>query len=186
MNPRSVLLIAWLTLMWVALWGDPAPGTVLGGLLVATAIALAVPPRHPEHGVQIHPWAALRFVVFVAWSLVVSTWDVVLVVLAPRGRLRAGIVAVPLRGVSDGVTTVVANSITLTPGTFTVEVVTEPSTIVYVHALSLGELDDLRADVLHLEAVAIRAFGSDADIAALRAELTGAPPAATDDREEAS
>ena len=62
MNLRSVLLVAWLTLMWVVLWGDAAPGTVLGGVLVSTAITLAVPPRQPEKGAQIHPWGTLRFV----------------------------------------------------------------------------------------------------------------------------
>jgi len=169
-NPRSVLLIAWLTLMWVTLWGDVSAGTVLGGFLVATAIALAVPPRHPEEGTYVHPWGTVKFVAFVAWSLVVSTFDVAVTVVAPRNRIRSGIVAVPLRGVSDGVTTAVANSITLTPGTLTVEVATEPTTVVYVHNLSVDDPAGMRADILHLEALAIHAFGSAADIAALRRE----------------
>jgi len=166
--PRGVLLVAWLTLMWVTLWGDVAIGTVLGGVLVSVAIVLAVPPRRPDQSNHIHPIGVIRFVLFVGWNLLLSTLDVALIVLAPRDRVRSGIVAVPLRGVSDGVTTAVANSITLTPGTLTVEVITEPTTIVYVHALAVDDLANMRAEILHLEAVAIRAFGSKADIDALR------------------
>lgn len=40
--------------------------------------------------------------------------------------MEPGIVATPIRGLSDQLTTMVANSITLTPGTLTVEVSRSP------------------------------------------------------------
>ena len=61
---------------------------------------------------------------------------------------------------------------------------TEPTTIVYVHALSLGEPEDLRADVLHLEAVAIRAFGTTPT--SPRCGPSSPTASSSDDREEAS
>jgi multicomponent Na+:H+ antiporter subunit E len=64
---------------------------------------------------------------------------------------------------SDGIVTVVANAVTLTPGTLTVDV-HEPGDdtppTIYVHVLQFDDVESVRRDVLRLEQLAVRAFGT--------------------------
>ena len=78
----------------------------------------------------------------------------------------AGIVAVPLRGCSDAVATLIADAISLTPGTLTLEVRRDPLTL-YVHALDTRDVEQVQRDVRTLEVLAVRAFGDDAALAGL-------------------
>lgn len=156
----------WLVLVWVALWEEVSPGNVLAGVAVATALLAAFPRGEGLLRGRIRPLATARFVVHFSWKLVEASVIVAWEVVTPRNRINEGIVAVPIHGVSDGLVTVVANGISLTPGTLTLEVDRDP-TVLYVHVLHLRDIEAVRRDVLRLEELAVRAFGSPADIARL-------------------
>jgi len=148
-----------LVVMWVALWGQLSIANVLGGTLVALAVlavAGEVKPR-PVQNFRVVP--ALRYLATFCKQLVMASYQVVLAVLRPD-RVRPGVLAVPLHHVSDAVATLVGNSITLTPGTLTLEVERHDETaVLYVHALDLSNPDAVRADIADLETLAIDAFG---------------------------
>ena len=65
-------------------------------------------------------------------------------------------VACPLLNQTPLVATIVSDAITLTPGTLTLDVRTDP-TVLYVHVLGLGDPDDVRADVKELERLVVGA-----------------------------
>jgi multicomponent Na+:H+ antiporter subunit E len=92
-------------------------------------------------------------------------------VVAPRDRIRTAIVAVPLRGCSDAVVTLIADAISLTPGTLTVEVRREPLTL-YVHALDVRDVGVLQGEVRTLEVLAVKAFGDEDALAGLAVDDT--------------
>jgi multicomponent Na+:H+ antiporter subunit E len=73
---------------------------------------------------------------------------------------------VPLRGASDTLVTVVANSVGLIPGSITVEVDHDPPTL-FVHVLHLRSVEEVRAEIHELEVRAIRAFGAPEAVAGL-------------------
>ncbi len=77
------------------------------------------------------------FVVFLR-DLVVSSIQVARAVISPGDITRPRFVTVPLRVTSDLEITLVANFITLTPGTLTVDVSADRSTLL-VHDLFAGE-----------------------------------------------
>ena len=119
---RAVLLIA----VWVALWGEVSVGNVVSGVLVVAGTDLLFPggPQvvtADEEG-TFRPLPAARFAAVFAWALVTATWQVAVAVARPRLRLAEGIVAVPLVSRSPVIATFVANAISLTPGTLTIEV----------------------------------------------------------------
>lgn len=151
---------ATLTVVWIALWGELTVGNVLGGGLVSCALLLAFPLRRrtTPHG-TLRPLHALRFLAYFVWKLVEASVIVAWEVVTPRNRINEGIVAVPIVGVSDLLATVVANAITLTPGTLTLEYRRDPA-VLYVHVLHLSSVEDVRRDVRYLELLAVRAFGS--------------------------
>jgi multicomponent Na+:H+ antiporter subunit E len=147
-----------LTVIWVALWGDLSVANVASGVLVALGIVVVFDVSHAGQLV-VRPVHATRFALYFAYKLVESTIVVARTVISPRGAVHTGIVAVPLIGCSDAVTTLIADAISLTPGTLTIEVRDDPRTL-YVHALDLRDVDRVQADIRTLHRLAVRAFGT--------------------------
>lgn len=166
-------LILWLTTVWVALWGDLTFANVAGGVLVATALTVLLPAPGDQRRVadgraQVRPLAAIHFAAWFAWKLVEANVIVGWEVLTPRNRINEGVVAVPLHGCSDGLTSLVASCVSLTPGTLVLDVAVDPL-VLYVHVLHLRTIEEVRTEVQTLEHLAIRAFGT----AQARASLAG-------------
>lgn len=183
-------VVAVLAAVWVALWEDVTPANVVSGLLVALAVTALFPNRpDPGSSARIRPVAAARLLGYFLWKLAEANAAVAWEVLTPTNRVNEGIVAIPVRGVSGGITTIVANAISLTPGTLTIDVdVDVDPCVLYIHVLHLRDAEEVRREVLHLEALVIRAFGPADAVARLggrgeRADLT--PSQATEaSREE--
>lgn len=157
-----------LVAFWVALWGQVTVANFVGGVLIAGVVLLAAPLPRPLRGeLVMHPVRIATFVAFFLRELVEASAVVALIVVRRRST-TSGIVAVPLSSDSDALTTIVANTVSLTPGTLTVEVDSNPP-VLYIHVLHLIDIAQVRADVATLERHVTRAFGSEAAIAALAA-----------------
>ncbi|HMQ94306.1 MAG TPA: Na+/H+ antiporter subunit E [Amaricoccus sp.] len=79
--------------------------------------------------------------VYFLWDLLVSSLLVARAVLSPRDITKPRLVTIPLNVKSDAGITMVANFITLTPGTLTVDVSDDRSTLL-VHDLLAGDSGD--------------------------------------------
>lgn len=79
-----------------------------------------------------------RYELILAKEIWFSAITVTKMVFGPIERLRSGFLAVPMDAASDLEITVLANSITLTPGTITVHVEPAKRTIV-IHAIDIGQ-----------------------------------------------
>ncbi len=89
----------------------------------------------------------LRWCGIFAKALVKANIDVAKIVLSPAISIRPGIVAVPMEAETDFEITLLANAITLTPGTITVHV-DQAERMLLVHALDVGDDPDaIRRDV---------------------------------------
>ncbi len=89
---------------------------------------------------------AVLFILFL-WDLVLSSVQVAITVLSPDDISHPRLVTVPLRVRSDWGIAMVANFISLTPGTLSVDVSEDRKTLL-VHSLLAGDTsDDLRKDV---------------------------------------
>lgn len=164
-----VIHLVWLVAVWLALWSDLSVANVAGGVLVATIVVWLFGSRRSGQ-VAFRPVPAVRFALYFLFKLVEASIVVARTVITPRHRIRAGIVAVQLRGCSDAVVTLIANAVSHTPGTLTLEVHREPLTL-YIHVLSLHEVDDVRRDVYTLERLAIEAFGTRAALDGLHDDV---------------
>jgi multicomponent Na+:H+ antiporter subunit E len=143
--------------VWILLWGEPSEANLASGLLtVAVMVAVDSRLRRPRTH-RVHPLAVAVLVADLLGRLVVSSLQVARAVLWPTpARLRAGVVSVPLRTDSPLVATVLADLISLTPGTVTLDVREAPPRLL-VHVLGLGDADALVADMVALEARVLRA-----------------------------
>ena len=88
----------------------------------------------------------VRWIAFLFWELLLANLKMARTVLfTPRDRLRPGIVAVPLDLQTDAEITVLANLVTLTPGTLSIDVSSDRRTL-YVHAVEVGDPEVVRRD----------------------------------------
>jgi multicomponent Na+:H+ antiporter subunit E len=122
------------------------PLTIGFGLISAVIAVLvtrrmdAVDNQHIEFHINI-----FKFFGYLGWLMVEiakSNWAVTKLAMSPQIKLRQHIFEVPYTQKSPLAQTVFANSITLTPGTITVEV--EPEHFI-VHALNYSDDDDMDA-----------------------------------------
>lgn len=79
-------------------------------------------------------------------ELIASALKVAWLVLQPRMRISPAIIAHPLTLTTDAQITLLANMITLTPGTLSVDVSADRKTL-YVHVIDLASKDALIADI---------------------------------------
>lgn len=136
---RRLPTIAWITVVWLALWGDVSVGNVLAGAAIGALLLSVVdlPPRRPAvRGVA--PVPGLRYAAQFVRDLTVATSQVAVQVFWPVHRLRPAVLEVPMRSADPGLLSLVANTITLTPGTLTLDV--DPvRRLLWVHVLHLAE-----------------------------------------------
>ena len=153
----DIVRLLWLLGVWLVLWSDLSIANIVSGLLVAGVVILTFEGWRAGT-VAIRPIRAARFAGHFLYKLVESSVIVAQAVVAPRGRIHTSIVAVPLRGGSDAMLTLVADVVNLTPGTLVLEVGHDPP-MLYLHALDGRDAAHLRRSVHRIEALAINAFG---------------------------
>lgn len=90
--------------------------------------------------------AAVRFAGYFLWQLLLSNLRVAYHVITPHLYMRPGIVAIPLDAKTDQEITLLANLITLTPGTLSLDV-SEDRRFLYVHAMFVDDVESFRADI---------------------------------------
>ena len=146
MNP--VLSAIVLALLWAAITGNfSGLNLLLGAAFGALALFLLrgafVPPR-----AMLKVRQFLSLALLFLYELGASAVRVAVVVLTPnlKTALRPEVVAFPLTVKSDAEITLLANLITLTPGTLSIDV-SEDRSVLYVHVLALSTREALIADI---------------------------------------
>ena len=139
---RIIVPIIFLLALWLLLSGVYKP-LVIGFGVASAALAVYVVRRMDEaddYRVPL-PFRPVRFVLYFLWlmaEIAKATWAVTRVIMSPEAKTRQHLFAVKHSQKSDVAQVIFANSITLTPGTITVE--TEPDRFL-VHALSFSPDD---------------------------------------------
>jgi multisubunit Na+/H+ antiporter MnhE subunit len=151
----------WLLAVWIALFGSFEADVLVGGLVVAGIIAIALrslAPRWPD--ALRHPLEAVGFVGHFFSQMAVATWDVIkTVVVRSPGDLRPAVIAVPLEARTRNEITMLMNAISFTPGTVAMEL---HDGYVSVHVLDTDDPSDVIAEIKTMERRIMAAFGSDA------------------------
>ena len=162
-------LLVWLVLVWILLWGTWSWANLISGTAVALAVTTLLPLPPVVGGTRVRPAALLRYVGWFLVDLVVSAAQVAWRTLSPGGVRNSAIIAVRLRTDSDLLLTVVAESLSLVPGSIVIDLDREGQTIALhvLHVEDLAAVERARARVLRMEERVVRALGTDEDLAAL-------------------
>lgn len=169
MTVKRVAEWVWLATMWVLLWGDLSAANVVGGLLAGGLVIVVVGARASRLSSRVHPVGLVVFLVVFARELLTAVAQVTWQVVAwPNRRFREAVVAYQAAPVSPGLLSILGNTISLTPGTLTLEIDEERHTL-YVHVLHLSDPVEFADGIRVLERAIVRAFASDAETAAAEA-----------------
>lgn len=116
------LLSVLLVVCWLWLNNTLAPGHVLLGAALATAIPFFTRRFWPEPLVIRRPFKVAEYLVVVLYDIIVANLEVAAIILGPLSRVRPAFIRVPLDLKTDFAVTVLASTVTLTPGTVSVEI----------------------------------------------------------------
>lgn len=136
-----IILFAVLFVLWILLTGTDRQELVLGVIVSLILCMFFATGANALGSIRLTPKALLYLVLYLfvfLKELVLSTIDVASRVLSPRLPINPGIVKVRTRLTSPLARLVLANSITLTPGTMTVETSGE---YFYIHWIDIQTED---------------------------------------------
>jgi multicomponent K+:H+ antiporter subunit E len=120
------------------------PGNVLLGLGLGIAIPMITAPYWPDRPRLARPLKIAEFGLIVLWDIVVANFQVASIILFKRNAdIRSAWITVPLDLTAPEAITVLAGTITMTPGTVSAMLCADGRSIL-VHALHADDPDAAR------------------------------------------
>jgi multicomponent Na+:H+ antiporter subunit E len=143
---RVFLFNLLLAVLWAAMVGSVDGVHLMTGFAVGyVALWVARPVLGPTRYFG-KLFEAVRFSAFFIYELVLSNLRVAWDVMTPRAYRRPGVVAIPLEASSDVEITLLANLVTLTPGSLSLDVSPDRGCL-FVHAMFVEDPVQLRSDI---------------------------------------
>lgn len=168
-----LILNVFLALVWAALVGgfslsNLLVGFVLGYLTLYLIRGALGPTNYFYKGVQI-----VRFFAYFLWELIIANLRVARDVLRPGPlRMKPRVIAVPLDHCSDLSITLLANVLSLTPGTLSLDVSSDRC-VLFVHSIHAPDVEEAREQIKS---------GFEQQVLSL---MQGKPTPVTEDKEKA-
>ncbi|MFW5919077.1 MAG: Na+/H+ antiporter subunit E [Halanaeroarchaeum sp.] len=160
-----------LTVVWLFVRGVPLDASaVLGELLLGGTISLVVAwglrrmypgEANVAHGLRAVPLGAIYVATFLR-ELIVGNIDVAYRVLWPTMPIEPVVIYIPLRVERPTAITTIANSISLTPGTLSMDYDDEANAV-YVHTINGVRPEETVAPIRRWEDLALEIFGEEMD-----------------------
>ncbi|MFC4438856.1 MULTISPECIES: Na+/H+ antiporter subunit E [Natrialbaceae] len=153
--------VLWIFVRGIELTLAALVGQFLLGLAVGLPTAFVFRRLYAKHvdfarGVRALPYAGLYLATF-SWEIVRANVDVAYRVLSPGMPIEPEVILVPLRVETDLAITTIANSVTITPGTVTLDYDAETNAL-YVHAIEGRDPEAIAAPIRTWEDYALELF----------------------------
>ena len=138
-----------LTLVWCLLVNEIKLGSVVFGLILGIVIPFATAAYWPNRPRIPRPHLMIGYILIVLWDIVVANVTVAMIVLFKRNdRMQPNWVSIPLDLRTPEAITILAGTITLTPGTVSADISDEGHALL-VHALDAGDPEQVCAEIKH-------------------------------------
>jgi multicomponent K+:H+ antiporter subunit E len=140
-----------LSLTLILVWLGLVNTFTLGNLILGTVFGLAIPmltaAYWPNRPVIARPLKIAEYMLIVLWDIVVANVQVAMIILFKREpAIRSRWIPVPLELTSAEAITVLAGTITMTPGTVSAMLSADGSAIL-VHCLHTDDPDSVRDEI---------------------------------------
>ena len=135
-----------LAIAWAAVSASFTLANLIFGFVLSAVALYPIREQVGYVGYLTRSWRVVSLAALFVYELILSAWKVTTLVLSPNMKVKPGIFAYPMKVDRDGEITLLANLITLTPGTLSVDVSDDRRTL-YVHAIDCSDVDQTRADI---------------------------------------
>ncbi|MGF1614817.1 MAG: Na+/H+ antiporter subunit E [Gammaproteobacteria bacterium] len=142
-HPQLSLLLA---VVWLLLVNSLAPAHILLAMLISLIVPLFTDAFWPVRPHVRYPQRLLRYALMVIWDIVRANLIVARLILGPPTRLRPAFVRLPLELRSDFAITVLAGTVSMTPGTVSAEISADRR-VLLIHVLDLDDEAALLAEI---------------------------------------
>ena len=140
-------LTVFLTLFWLVLANSWTPNSLILALALGVLVPLLTAPWWPDRPRPARPWLLLPYALLVLWDVIVANFQVARIVLfMPRDKIQSNWVTVPLDLRSPEAITLLAGTITMTPGTLTADM-SACGRALLIHSLHAPDPDAVRDDI---------------------------------------
>ncbi|HAR43939.1 MAG TPA: Na+/H+ antiporter subunit E [Bdellovibrionales bacterium] len=132
-----MILFIWnlfLAFFWAAITGELSLSTLSFGFFIGYCVLLASSRALGSTHYFRKSRLLVYFIVFVIFELTKSSFRLAFDIITPQHRMRPGLIRIPLEAKTDLEITMLANLISLTPGTLTLDV-SEDRKYLYMHAM---------------------------------------------------
>ena len=144
--PHPLLSIS-LVFVWLGLVNKVTPGNVVLGTALGIIVPIATAAYWPDRARISRPLKGLSYVALVLWDIIIANIEVALIILfRPNARIQSRWVTVPLDLRSPEAITVLAGTITLTPGTVSAMLSADGGATL-VHCLHATDPDAVRDQI---------------------------------------
>jgi multicomponent K+:H+ antiporter subunit E len=143
--PRPLFSV-FLMVLWLLMVNSLAPGQVLLGLFLGLGIPLLTHAFWPEQARISRPLPLLKYFLVLLFDILRSNMVVAARILGPSQKLSPGFFTFPLELEDDFAITILASTISLTPGTVTTHYDAENRTLL-IHALHLDDETEAIASI---------------------------------------
>jgi multicomponent K+:H+ antiporter subunit E len=140
------LLSAILLVIWLLLVNELSVGHLLLGAVLGWAVPLYTARFWPEQVRVRRPMLLLRFTAVVLYDILVANVAVARLILGQQERLQPAFVVMPLELRSEVAISVLANTISLTPGTVSAYLSADRRCLI-IHSLHTTAPDELLATI---------------------------------------
>jgi multicomponent K+:H+ antiporter subunit E len=138
------LLTLTLALVWLGLVNKVTPGNVLLGVVFGIVVPLLTAAYWPDRPTIKRPLKVIEYGLVVLWDIIVANVQVAMIILFRRNRdIRSAWLSLPLELTSPEAITVLAGTITMTPGTVSATLSADGSSLL-IHCLSTDDTDEVR------------------------------------------
>ena len=136
-----------LIVLWFLLVNDLKLGSLVLAAVLGTVIPLLTTAWWPDRPKVKHPLRLASYSLLVLWDVIVANFQVARIVLfMPRAKIQSAWITVPLDLTSPEAISLLAGTITMTPGTLTADM-SACGRALLVHALHAPDPDATRDDI---------------------------------------
>ncbi len=131
-----------LLVVWLALVNSLSPGEIILGALLAVALPRLTSPFWPEHLRMRRAGRLVAYAVVVLWDIILANLAVARLILGPTRNLRPRFVILPLELEQPVAVALLANTISLTPGTVSADL-SRDGRLLLLHCLDVDDEQQL-------------------------------------------
>ena len=136
-----------LTVVWAGMLGGFGAANLVSGFVLSYGLLYVVTRGLPGNASYFGKVPRLiGFALYYLWELLKSNAIIAYDVLTPTHHMKPGVIAIPIEARTDLEITVLANLITMTPGTLSLDVSPDRQTL-FVHAMYIDDPEKLRREI---------------------------------------